>query len=107
MTQTSTLPAPLPAGFSDPRAADILAIIAKETALDPAVLTPDASVDALGVSSLDMTQAIFAIETRFDIEIPVVAERAGAEFSTIGDLVAHVLATIDHPGAEQPTPPGR
>ncbi len=82
-------------GFADPRAAEILAIIAKETALDPRQLTPDASVDALGVSSLDMTQAIFAIETRFDIEIPVVSEKAGAEFGTIGDLVAHVLATLD------------
>ena len=83
------------AAFADPRTDAILDIVAKEGAVDRALLTPDATIDALGVSSLDMTQAIFAIETKFDIEIPVVPERAGAEFTTIGDLVAHVLSTID------------
>ncbi len=85
----------VPAVTDDPRVGTILDIIAKETAVDRALLTPDATVDALGVSSLDMTQAIFALETHFDIELPVVPERAGAEFATIGDLIAHVLATLE------------
>ncbi len=81
---------------------EIIDIVAKETGLDRALLTPDATVDALGVSSLDMTQAIFALETHFDIELPVIPERAGAEFGTIGDLVAHVLATIERQREPQP-----
>ena len=38
---------------------------------------------------------VFELESTFDIEIPVVSERAGAEFTTVGELVAHVIAAID------------
>ncbi len=90
----------------DPRAGkiagEILDIIAQETGIERALLLPEASIEALGIPSLDMTQAVFALETHFDIEIPVIADRpGGGEFATIGDLVAHVLASIDraHPPA--------
>jgi acyl carrier protein len=80
---------------SDPRVRDILAIVARETAVDQAKLRPDATIDELGIPSLDMAQTLFALESHFDVEIPVVAERAGAEFATVGDLVEHVIATVD------------
>ncbi len=79
----------------DPRTSAILDIIAKETQLDRDALTLDASIEGLGIPSLDMVQTIFEIEARYDVEIPVVSDRAGAEFTTIGDLVAHVLRAID------------
>jgi acyl carrier protein len=89
-----------PSGVADPRAADILAILAHETGIDIALLRPEASIEELGIASLDLTQAVFEIETRFGVEIPVVADRAGAgaEFTTVGDLLAHVLATLDRAG---------
>lgn len=80
---------------ADPRVADILAIFAKETAVDPSRLTPDATLASLDVASLDMVQAIFALETKFNIEIPVAADQGNGEFETVGALVAHVLKTID------------
>jgi len=40
-------------------------------------------------------QAIFAIEEQYKVDIPVMAERSGAEFQTVRDLVNHVLATLD------------
>ncbi len=86
---------PEPQLATDPRTAEILDIVAKETQIDRARLTPDASIEALGIPSLDMVQVIFEIEARYDVEIPVAPERAGSEFSTIGDLVAHALRTID------------
>jgi acyl carrier protein len=89
--------------FTDPRAEDILAIIAKETAVDRALLLPDASIEELGIASLDLTQTVFEIESRFDVEIPVVASQEGAEFRTIGALVAHVLATLDQAAAKRAT----
>jgi acyl carrier protein len=81
--------------FSDPRADAILDIIAAEAGVDRAALVPDATLDALAIPSLDLIHTLFAIETHFDVEIPVVADREGAEFVTVGGLVGHILATLD------------
>ena len=82
--------------MDDPRANDILDIVAKETAVDRARLVPDAQISDLGIPSLDLVQAIFVIEEKYKVDIPVMAERAGPEFQTVRDLVNHVLATLDH-----------
>ncbi len=79
----------------DPRTPEILDIVAKETGVPRDKLAPDASIEALGIASLDMVQTMFAIETRYDVEIPVVSERTGSEFTTVGALVCHVLRTLD------------
>ena len=90
--------------MDDPRANDILDIVAKETAVDRARLVPDAQISDLGIPSLDLVQAIFVIEEKYKVDIPVVAERSGSEFRTVGDLVTHVLATLDRasPAGLQP-----
>ena len=80
--------------MDDPRANEILDIVATETAVERDRLVPDALLSDLGIPSLDLVQAIFAIEERFKVDIPVVSERTGAEFQTVGDLVAHVLVTL-------------
>ena len=94
--------------MDDPRANEILDIVAKETAVDRARLVPDAQISDLGIPSLDLVQAIFAIEERFEVDIPVMAERSGNEFQTVGDLVSHVLATLNNPAnhaaAAEPKP---
>ena len=79
----------------DPRSAEILDIVAAETGVERTRLTPDATISDLDIPSLDLVQTIFAIEERFKVDIPVVSERTGAEFQTVGDLVQHVLATLD------------
>jgi acyl carrier protein len=81
--------------MSDPRTATILDIFAKETSIPRERLVPEATLEELGVASLDLVQTIFEIESRFDVEIPVVSERAGAEFSTVGELLTHVLRTLE------------
>lgn len=81
--------------MSDPRSDEILDIVAKETGVDRACLTPDAVLSDLEIPSLDLVQTIFAIEERFKVDIPVVSESTGAEFQTVGDLVRHVLATLE------------
>lgn len=80
---------------TDPRVGEILGIVAKETGVDPAALRPEATIQELGIPSIDMVQTVFALESHFNIEIPVMADRAGAEFATIGDLIGHVIATVD------------
>jgi acyl carrier protein len=79
---------------ADPLVGRILDIVAAETATDRAALRPEARIEDLGIASLDLTLAVFKLETVFDIEIPVIAERAGTEFGTVGELVAHVIAVI-------------
>ena len=85
---------PVPgAGCADQDA--ILQILAKETGINRNLLRLDARLSDLEIPSLDLVQAIFELESRFDIEIPVVAERSGAEFETVGQMVEHVQAAID------------
>ena len=79
----------------DPRTPEILDILAKETQLDRGALTLDARIEELGIPSLDMVQTIFAIETKYDVEIAVVADQTGSEFRTVRDLIAHALRSID------------
>ncbi len=76
------------------RTALILDVVAKETGVARDRLQPGANLAELEIASLDMVQTVFELESRFDIEIPVVADRTGAEFETVGDLVGHVLGAI-------------
>jgi len=78
-----------------------LAIIAKECAIDPDLLQPEARIDELGIASIDLVQTMFAIESHFDVEIPVVPQQSGAEFATVGDLIEHTLSTIKSISAGQ------
>jgi acyl carrier protein len=93
---------------SDPRIARILDIFAKETQTDRAALRPEATLSDLGVESIDLTMAVFEIESTFGVDIPVVADQAGAEFSTVGDLVSHVMSVLNKAAdtaPEAPPPP--
>ncbi len=89
-----------PAGWpaDDERIAAILEIVSKETAVDRDRLTPQAQLSELDIASLDFVQAIFALESHFNIEIPVSAEGDAGEFATVGALVNRVLALIDERG---------
>ncbi len=83
-------------GFeTDPRVTQILDIFAKETATERVLLRPEATIEDLGIASLDLTLAVFQLESVFDIEIPVIAARPGTEFGTVGELVGHVIAVMD------------
>lgn len=91
----------------DLRSAEILDIIAEETGVDRDRLTMEAVLTDLEIPSLDLVQAIFAIEERYKVDIPVVSERTGAEFQTVGDLVQHVLATLEAAPSSVPRPHAR
>jgi acyl carrier protein len=96
MTQQATMEFEI-----DPRVTTILDIVAQETAVDRSFLRPEATIDSLGIASLDLISAVFQLESTFDIEIPVISERPGAEFGSVGELVAHVIAVMDTAAAER------
>ena len=49
--------------MDDPRVPEILDIVARETSVDRGNLQPEATIEALGIPSLDMVQAVFALES--------------------------------------------
>ncbi len=83
------------------RTALILDIVARETGVERARLQPEARLAELEIPSLDMVPTIFELESRFSVEIPVISDHSGAEFESVGELVQHVLATIDRSAMER------
>lgn len=45
-------------------------IIAEQAVLDVADVTPDSTLEDLGIDSLGLVESIFAIEEAFDIQVP-------------------------------------
>jgi acyl carrier protein len=93
---TTDAPAAWPA--DDTRIPAILDIVSKETGIERDRLLPDARIADLDIASLDFVQAIFGLESHFNIEIPVSAEGDTGEFTTVGALVSRVLGLIDESG---------
>ncbi len=91
-----------PHADEDPRVNAILDIVAKETRIERANLRLDVRTDDLGIASLDLTMAVFEIESHFKIEIPMVAGDTDAEFVTVGALVRHVISVLDRASPNAP-----
>ena len=73
----------------------IIDILARETSLDPAMLTPDTVIRELEVDSLGMMNVIFGIEDATGVELEV---EGMSEVITIGDLVRLVDTKAARPG---------
>jgi acyl carrier protein len=84
----------MPPRGTDTIAEDVLQIIAEKGQVERARLTPDASLADLAIASLDVIEIIFALEDRFDIEIPFNANDARQEFATVGDIVRAVETVV-------------
>jgi len=48
----------------------IIAIIAEQAMLEPVDVSLESTLESLGVDSLGLVEAVFAIEESFDIQIP-------------------------------------
>ncbi len=86
---------------------EVRQIIARELKIPLERLTPDTTLRDLGVESLDLIEIIFALEEKFDINIPYNANEAAAagageasraglgKLETIGQISAAVKGLID------------
>ncbi len=84
-------------GFDVSVADKVRAIIAEQSLLDVADVTPDATLDSLGLDSLGLVESLFAIEEAFDISVPFNANepgKSGFDFSTVGAIIRGVEALI-------------
>lgn len=73
--------------------AEVAALVARVTRIDPGRLTREAELDALGLDSVAFIEAIFAIEDAYDITLPLAAE-GGAGLRRFGDLVDQVAGLV-------------
>lgn len=78
----------------------VIRIIAEQAVLQPSDVTMDQSLEDLGVDSMGLVEAIFAIEEAFDITVPFNAnEPEKSEFDI--SSVASVVAAVEKLVAEQ------
>ena len=78
----------------------VIQIIAEQAVLEPSDVTMEQSLDDLGVDSMGLVEAIFAIEESFDISVPFNAnEPEKSEFDITS--VASVVAAVEKLVAEQ------
>ena len=66
----------------------IIEIIATECELEADKIVPDASLDDLGISSVDLVQVMFQIEEEFDVFLA--DEEVGADTQSVGELLEAV-----------------
>ena len=78
----------------------VIAILAEQAMLEPSDVTLDNTLDDLGIDSMALVEAIFAIEEAFDISVPFNAnnpEDSGFDISS----VASIIAAVDQLNAAQ------
>ena len=73
---------------------ELLDIFASEAIVDRASLRRDATLDDLGIASLDVISVMFEIESRFGL---VIEEGDLPLTSTLGDVIDYILARLNEP----------
>jgi acyl carrier protein len=75
----------------------VMAIIAEQAVLDVNQVEPGMRLDELGIDSLGMVEAIFAIEESFDVSVPFNANepvQSGFDMTSVGSVIAAVEELI-------------
>lgn len=75
----------------------VIEIIAEQAMLEPADVTLGATLEDLGIDSLGLVEAIFAIEEAFDVSVPFNAnapEESDFDISSVGAVVHAVRALV-------------
>jgi acyl carrier protein len=81
----------------DDLAARVIGILAAQALVDPASVAPDARLTDLGLDSLGLVEAIFAIEEAFGVHVPFNAnapEASGFDISTVASVVEGVRRLV-------------
>lgn len=78
----------------------VIAIIATQAVLEPSDVTPQATLEDLGIDSLGLVESIFAIEEAFDISVPFNANEPGESDFDISSVAA-IIGAVRKLVAEQ------
>lgn len=80
----------------------VVAIIAEQALIEPEEVSLDATLDDLGIDSLGLVEAVFAIEETFDVSVPFNAnDPADSEFdiTNVRSMVRAVEQLVAQKGA--------
>jgi acyl carrier protein len=77
------------------------AIVAKKYSLDPATITPESTLESLGLDSLDLIELLFDVEDDFGIRVPQDGGSA-LKTATIQDIVESIRSLV--PEESTPAP---
>jgi acyl carrier protein len=75
----------------------VIRIIAEQAVLDPNDIRPEMSPQDLGIDSLGLVEAIFAIEETFDVSVPFNANEpsaSGFDISSVGAIIRAVEGLV-------------
>ena len=75
----------------------VIRIIAEQAVLEPSDVTPDSTLEDLGIDSLGLVESIFAIEEEFDINVPFNANepsQSDFDISNVASIISGVDALI-------------
>lgn len=75
----------------------VIEIIAEQAMLDRAEVTPDRTLDDLGIDSLGLVESIFVIEEEFDISVPFNAnapEESEFDISSVDAIIRAVEGLV-------------
>lgn len=70
----------------------VIGIIAEQAVLDRSDVKPEATLAELGIDSLGLVEAIFAIEETFDVSVPFNANEPGQGDFDISSVAAIIRA---------------
>jgi acyl carrier protein len=70
----------------------MVAILAEQAVLEPGDISMDSTLEDLGIDSLGLVEAIFAIEEAFEIQVPFNANEPSASDFDIGTVASMVQA---------------
>jgi acyl carrier protein len=75
----------------------VLEIIAEQAVLDVKDVRRDASLEDLGIDSLGLVEAMFAIEESFDVQVPFNASEPAAQgfdLTSVGSVIEGVKTLV-------------
>jgi acyl carrier protein len=75
----------------------VIDIIAQQAVLDPSDVSPDSTLEELGIDSLGLVESIFAIEEEFDISVPFNAnapEESEFDISSVASIIQGIEALV-------------
>jgi acyl carrier protein len=78
----------------------VIAIIAEQAFLDVSDVRLESTLDSLGIDSLGLVEAIFAMEEAFDISVPFNANEAAKSDFDISSVAA-IIAAVERLTSEK------
>lgn len=78
----------------------VIEIIAEQAVLEPSDVTPESTLEEVGIDSMGLVECIFAIEEAFDIQVPFNAN-APSESDFDISSVASIISAVEKLVSEQ------